>query len=124
MSFLIRAAFWLSLVILILPSEQGREAEGPQLSTADAISAAQATLSDFTTFCSRQPDVCAAGEVAIEAFSAKARYGAKQLYVYLDGEPSDGDMINENQKADENLASEDQQKLEQQALTAMVRQLQ
>ncbi|WP_319529385.1 DUF5330 domain-containing protein [uncultured Cohaesibacter sp.] len=86
MSFLIRAAFWLSLVILILPAEKGSEDASASLSATQAITAAQATLSDFTSFCSRQPDVCAAGEVALENFSAKARYGAKQLYVYLDGD--------------------------------------
>jgi len=86
MSFLIRAAFWLSLVILILPSEPGENSDQTGLSTAQALTAAQATLNDFTTFCARQPSVCAAGEVAIESFSAKARYGAKQLYHYLDGD--------------------------------------
>ena len=93
MSFLIRAAFWLSLVILILPSDPGVESDKAGLSTAQALTAAQATLNDFTTFCARQPDVCAAGEVAIESFSAKARYGAKQLYMYLDSEEQQADPV-------------------------------
>jgi hypothetical protein len=89
--FLIRAAFWLSLVILILPREPGATREEAGLSTMEAITVAQATLNDFTGFCSRQPDVCAAGEVALETFSAKAKYGAKQLYVYLDGKDGQAD---------------------------------
>ena len=89
--FLIRAAFWLSLVIMILPREPGATREEAGLSTMEAITVAQATLNDFTGFCSRQPDVCAAGEVALETFSAKAKYGAKQLYVYLDGEDGQAD---------------------------------
>ncbi|MCT4654858.1 MAG: DUF5330 domain-containing protein [Cohaesibacter sp.] len=91
MAFLIRAAFWLSLVILILPGEPGKSREEAGLSTTEAITVAQATLNDFTNFCARQPEVCAAGEVALDSFSAKARYGAKQLYVYLDGQVEDGD---------------------------------
>lgn len=89
--FLIRAAFWLSLVIMILPREPGATREEAGLSTMEAITVAQATLNDFTGFCSRQPDVCAAGEVALETFSAKAKYGAKQLYVYLDGKDGQAD---------------------------------
>ncbi len=101
MGFLIRAAFWLSLVILILPAEQSAKDEKAHLSTAQALAVAQATLNDFTTFCSRQPDVCAAGEVAIENFSAKARYGAKQLYMYLDSDqaPADPDQESDLRQA-------------------------
>ena len=93
MSFLIRAAFWLSLVILILPADPGSEEIDQSLSTSQALIAAQAALSDFTAFCSRQPDVCEAGEVALESFAAKARYGAKQLYVYLDDQPNEKGAI-------------------------------
>ncbi|WP_316858066.1 DUF5330 domain-containing protein [uncultured Cohaesibacter sp.] len=100
MSFLIRAAFWLSLVILILPADPGSETESAKLSTTEALTAAQATLKDFTSFCTRQPDVCAAGEVAIENFSAKARYGAKQLYMYLDGDSEKEQPIAQNQSVE------------------------
>ncbi|MCV6546083.1 MAG: DUF5330 domain-containing protein [Cohaesibacter sp.] len=93
--FLIKAAFWLSLVIMILPREPGASREEAGLSTMEAITVAQATLNDFTGFCSRQPDVCAAGEVALETFSAKAKYGAKQLYVYLDSKDGQPQSLNE-----------------------------
>ena len=122
MSFLIRAAFWLSLVILILPADRGTEANNESLSTTDALTAAQAALSDFTSFCARQPDVCAAGEVAIENFSAKARYGAKQLYVYLDGQSGDITTNSETGLQQATHVSQDQD-LEQQQLTAMVQDL-
>jgi len=121
MSFLIRAAFWLSLVILILPAEPGSEQSDASLSTTQAISAAQAALSDFTGFCSRQPDVCAAGEVALDSFAAKARYGAKQLYVYLD------DQSDEKTPAETELAQNqpsDRLTHDQKQLTALVNDLQ
>ena len=114
MAFLIRAAFWLSLVILILPSEPGHEQES-SLSTTQALMAAQAAVSDLTSFCARQPDVCATGEVALEGFAAKARYGAKQLYTYLDDEAGEA----EQQVADTTAID-----AEQQELTALVRDLQ
>ena len=122
MSFLIRAAFWLSLVILILPADTGTEANKDHLSTTDALTAAQAALSDFTSFCARQPDVCAAGEVAIDNFSAKARYGAKQLYVYLDGQSEDIATNSETGPTQTPVNSQEQG-LEQQQLTAMVQDL-
>ena len=119
MTFLIRAAFWLSLVILILPSEPGHEADR-SLSTTQALMAAQAAVSDLTSFCARQPDVCATGEVALEGFAAKARYGAKQLYTYLDEEAGANDVAEGDlQIADTTAIHEDQQEL-----TAMVKDLQ
>lgn len=122
MSFLIRAAFWLSLVILILPAEPGSERSDATLSTTQAISAAQAALSDFTGFCSRQPDVCAAGEVALDNFAAKARYGAKQLYVYLDDQSGEKDKGAEAKLAQNE--PQDRSTLDQKQLTALVNDLQ
>ncbi|SFN56597.1 hypothetical protein SAMN04488056_101319 [Cohaesibacter marisflavi] len=124
MSFLIRAAFWLSLVILILPADRENTSDNANLSTSEALVAAQATLKDFTSFCSRQPEVCAAGEVAIENFSAKARYGAKQVYMYLDGDKDQ--TADTTTSAPENTlamneATLKQQELDRQALAEMVR---
>ena len=123
MSFLIRAAFWLSLVILILPAEPGHESGDAPLSTTQALTAAQAALNDFTSFCSRQPDVCAAGEVALDSFAAKARYGAKQLYVYLDDQSGETEAP---QGAANNPVDEPIEKRvkDQKQLTALVNDLQ
>ena len=122
MSFLIRAAFWLSLVILILPAEPDSKRSDASLSTTQAISAAQAALSDFTSFCSRQPDVCAAGEVALDNFAAKARYGAKQLYVYLDDDSGEKDTGAQTKLA--LTESPDRSSLDQKQLTTLVNDLQ
>nr|WP_320142814.1 DUF5330 domain-containing protein [uncultured Cohaesibacter sp.] len=124
MSFLIRAAFWLSLVILILPADRENTSDSAKLSTSEALIAAQATLKDFTSFCSRQPEVCAAGEVAIESFSAKARYGAKQVYMYLDGDSEQPTGSAEPMAEDKlamNEATLNEQEQDRQALAAMVR---
>nr|WP_321982410.1 DUF5330 domain-containing protein [uncultured Cohaesibacter sp.] len=124
MSFLIRAAFWLSLVILILPADRENTSDNASLSTSEALVAAQATVRDFTSFCSRQPEVCAAGEVAIENFSAKARYGAKQVYMYLDGDKdqtTDTTASTPENTLAMNEATLKQQELDRQALAEMVR---
>ena len=124
MSFLIRAAFWLSLVILILPADRENTSDSANLSTSEALVAAQATLKDFTSFCSRQPEVCAAGEVAIENFSAKARYGAKQVYMYLDGDKdqsTDTTASTPENTLAMNEATLKQQELDRQTLVEMVR---
>lgn len=83
MMFLLRAAFWLSVIILLLPTGSQRPKAEPQIGTADAISAASATVSDMRQFCSRQPDACAVGSQAVVAFGYKAQAGAKMLYEFL-----------------------------------------
>ncbi|WP_319484426.1 DUF5330 domain-containing protein [uncultured Cohaesibacter sp.] len=126
MSFLIRAAFWLSLVILILPADKESTTDAARLSTSEAMVAAQATFKDFSSFCSRQPEVCAAGEVALESFSAKARYGAKQLYLYLDGEEAEASPTDEatvKEVAMNNVVPTAQER-DQKALKALVLQAQ
>lgn len=118
--FLMKTAFWLSLVIMILPREPGTSREEGGLSTMEAITAAQATLNDVTNFCSRQPDVCAAGEVALESFSAKAKYGAKQLYVYLDGQ-DDASMSSEDNSFQQAAALSAGQGMDRQELTMLAK---
>jgi len=84
MWFLIRVAFWLSIVIMLLPSTQPQTAaQGPQIGAGDALSAAGAAVSDMRNFCSRQPEACAVGSQAATAFGHKAQAGAKMLYDYL-----------------------------------------
>ncbi len=84
MWFLIRVGFWLSLVILLLPTGQSQSvAEGPQIGTVEAISAASAAVSDARQFCMRQPDACAVGSQALTAFGHKAQAGAKMVYEFL-----------------------------------------
>src|SRR5689334_4601145 len=90
MKFLIKAAFWLSIVVLLLPSGEKREnaaqagaAATTQVSATEAVSAASAAMSDMRHFCSRQPDACAVGSQAAVALGQKAQAGAKMLYEFL-----------------------------------------
>jgi hypothetical protein len=84
MFFLLRMAFWLGVVLVLLPS--GSTSRGPSVSdvgAANAISAASATVSDLRGFCSRQPDACTVGSQVATALGYKAQAGAKMLYEVL-----------------------------------------
>ena len=83
MFFLIRAAFWLSLVIILLPTGSQQPKSVPTLETAEAISAASAAVSDLRRFCARQPEACTVGSQAAVTFGYKAQAGAKMLYDFL-----------------------------------------
>lgn len=86
--FLIRAAFWLSLVIMLIPADPDSGQEAPRVSAMQAFFAAKATVADMSGFCDRNPDVCTTGGAAIKIFAEKARIGAQKLYDYF-GEDSE-----------------------------------
>jgi hypothetical protein len=79
MFFLLRAAFWLSLVILLLPADTDSGDQAPRVTALETLSAAQAAVSDISQFCDRNPDVCVTGGNAFQVFSEKVRYGVKLL---------------------------------------------
>lgn len=84
MFFLIRVAFWLSVVILLLPTGPTQQAEGePSIGVTDAFAAAAAAASDMRQFCVRQPDTCTFGSRAAQAFGSKAQASAKMVYEFF-----------------------------------------
>jgi hypothetical protein len=92
MFFLVRVAFWLSIVVLLLPAGPKSDPNGPEVSTFEAIGAAQAALKDARGFCAREPEACAIGSQALQVFGQKAQNGARMLYEMLssDNVPKDG----------------------------------
>jgi hypothetical protein len=91
MFFLLRAAFWLGLVLLLLPSSATKTISSAQPGTADALSAAGATISDLRQFCVRQPEVCKVGGQAATALEQQARDGAKLLYDLINDKAGAGE---------------------------------
>ena len=91
MRFLLRMAFWLTVIFVMLPS--GGSAPPPQtnVSAIEAMSAARATVTDMRSFCERQPDACAVGSQAAVAIGHRAQAGAKMLYEYLNEQLGPGD---------------------------------
>src|ERR1700691_3712613 len=83
MFFLLRMAFWLGLVLILLPSGSAPQAPASAVGASDAISAASATVGDLRQFCSRQPDACTVGSHVATALGYKAQAGAKMLYDFL-----------------------------------------
>lgn len=83
MFFLLRVAFWLSIVVMLLPGGAEQSKTAPQFSATDAMSAAGAAMSDLRQFCDRQKEACTVGSQAALAFGQKAQHGAKLLYEFL-----------------------------------------
>ncbi len=62
MFFLLRMAFWLGVVLILLPSGAAQQnVPSSQVDASDAVSAASATVGDLRNFCTRQPDACTVG---------------------------------------------------------------
>jgi Family of unknown function (DUF5330) len=84
MRFLIKCAFWLTIVALLLPGDDKQPTSAaPQVGATEAVSAAGAAVSDMRQFCARQPDACTVGSQAAVALGQKAQSGAKKLYEFL-----------------------------------------
>ena len=83
MFFLLRMAFWLGLVLVLLPSGSSQRPEGSQVAASDAISAASATVGDLRQFCARQPDACTVGSHVASQLGSRAQAGARMLYEFV-----------------------------------------
>ena len=81
MFFLLRMAFWLGLVLVLLPREKTPESDKlPQFGASEAVSAASAAVSDVSQFCKRQPAACEVGGQAATVIGQRAQAGARKLY--------------------------------------------
>jgi len=81
MFFLLRMAFWLGLVLVLLPREKTPESDNvPQIGASEAVSAATAAVSDMGQFCKRQPAACEVGGQAATVIGQRAQDGARKLY--------------------------------------------
>src|ERR1700674_431367 len=81
MFFLLRMAFWLGLVLVLLPREKTADSDKlPQLGASEAVSAATAAVSDMSQFCKRQPAACEVGGQAATVIGHRAPAGARKLY--------------------------------------------
>ncbi len=83
MFFLLRMAFWLSIVLILLPTGTSQPVPANSVGATDAISAASATVGDVRQFCTRQPDACTIGSHVATELGYKAQAGAKMLYQFL-----------------------------------------
>ena len=85
MGFLIRMAFWFSLVLLALPlgvgpGEDGEQSVGP----IQALFAAREAVGDIAGLCERKPDVCETGKSAMYTITVRAKETAKIAAAMID----------------------------------------
>jgi hypothetical protein len=93
MFFLLRLAFWLGLVLVLLPRDKTPESEKlPQISVSEAVQAATAAVSDMSQFCKRQPAACEVGGQAATVIGVRAQEGARKIYQSItDKKAGEGD---------------------------------
>src|SRR5262249_25618653 len=70
--FLIRAAFWIGLVVLLLPTDEHQQAR--------LYGAATTAVERVTTFCHRNAKTCEVGSQVWAAFLKKAEFGARMAF--------------------------------------------
>jgi Family of unknown function (DUF5330) len=102
MFFLLRATFWLGLVLLLLPNSGPKSVSSVQIGAADALSAAGAAVSDMRQFCVRQPEACIVGGQAASALSDQAQAGAKMLLELLHDRSSSNEAARSTRSPSQN----------------------
>ncbi len=75
MMFLIRSAFWLMIIVLLLPTDEGQQNQ--------VYGTAEAAVKDVATFCDRNPETCVTGKNAFDVLVHKAEFGARILMGFI-----------------------------------------
>src|SRR5262245_42026596 len=83
MFFLLRMAFWLCVVCILLPSGNKSTSPDAKIDASEAVTLATAAVSDMRGFCERQPDACVTGGKVAVALGQKAEAGARRLYDFV-----------------------------------------
>ncbi|ASY62091.1 hypothetical protein SJ05684_c06270 [Sinorhizobium sojae CCBAU 05684] len=90
MWFLVKATFWFSLVLVLLPfldpSSSAKLDQGPTIEIGDTFSAANEAIQYVSAICAEKPDVCAKGTETFVALGHRAREGARIAYEFLDSQ--------------------------------------
>ena len=83
--FFIKTAFWLGLVIALIPIGSDDLPTGERaVSTVETVGLAKSVVSDVASFCERNKETCETGSLLISQMGAKAREGARVAYSWLD----------------------------------------
>ena len=83
MFFLLRMAFWLGVVCVLLPGGTKTDAPNADIDATQAMTLAGAAVSDVRGFCERQPDACVAGGKVAVAIGHKAEAGARTIVGFI-----------------------------------------
>ena len=91
MFFLLRMAFWLTVVCVLLPGS-GEKAATPdaQIDAVQAVTLASAAVSDMRGFCDRNPNACVVGGKVATAIGHRAEAGARTIFEFVSTKLADG----------------------------------
>lgn len=93
MWFLIKGAFWFSLVLVLLPLFDNDATEklqnGPAVELDDTFTAASEAFGYLSAICLEKPEVCEKGAETFVALGHRAREGARVAYKLLDSQFAD-----------------------------------
>ena len=91
MFFLLRMAFWLTVVCVLLPGS-GEKATAPdaQIDAVQAVTLAGAAVSDVRGFCGRNPEACVVGGKVATAIGHRAEAGARTIFEFVSTKLTDG----------------------------------
>jgi hypothetical protein len=107
MWFLIRGAFWFTMVLVALPFFDGEAQQklqgAPQVEATEALSAAAGAISYMSQMCAERPDVCVKGAETVSALGTRAKEGALVAYKMLDKKFSTKDKPDAEQTAEATL---------------------
>lgn len=97
--FLLRTAFWLTVVLMILPIDRDDAgiASGP--GTFETLAAVQTVVADMRRFCERNPQACDTGSQSIEVLRQKAVYSAGVVQGWL-SQTDNGGVVHVNDQTD------------------------
>lgn len=78
MMFLIRSAFWLLILVLLVPTGEDQQNQ--------IYGTAQTAVNDVMSFCDRNPQTCATSQDAFAVLVQKAQYGAQMVMALVEGQ--------------------------------------
>jgi len=77
---LFRIAFWLVILILLLPTSKQEQ--------MTVYGTAESAVKDISSFCDRNPSTCETGAAAFDTFTQKAKFGVKMVTDFVKGTKS------------------------------------
>lgn len=83
MFFLLRMAFWLGVVCVLLPGGTRPTSQDAKVDATQAVTLASAAVSDMRGFCDRQPGACVAGGKVAAAIGQRAEAGARTIFDFI-----------------------------------------
>lgn len=76
MMFLLRSAFWLVILILLIPTDEAKQQQ--------IYGTVRTALNDVTSFCERNPRTCASSQEAFDTLMRKAQTGGAMIMALVE----------------------------------------